>query len=71
MNRTQRFLTWLFGPEVERESREWTVECSTCHQVESVWERGGIRYKASGAKRVAGRCHACGRISMLKVSRSR
>jgi hypothetical protein len=30
MNRTQRFFTWLLGPGVERESREWKYECGQC-----------------------------------------
>ena len=70
MNRIQRFAAWLFGPGVERESREWMVECGHCHHTDSVWDLGGIRYKASGTKRSGGLCRKCGRFSMRRVYRS-
>ena len=70
MTRIQRFATWLFGPGVGRESREWVVECGHCHHIDNVWDLGGIRYKASGTKRAGGKCRKCGRFSMRKVYRS-
>lgn len=70
MNGMQRFFSWLFGSGVERESREWMVECGHCHHTDSVWDLGGIRYKASGTKRSGGLCRKCGRFSMRRVYRS-
>ncbi|QIQ86766.1 hypothetical protein [Erythrobacter sp.] len=70
MNLAQRLATWMLGPGVARESRQWMVECGHCRHAESVWELGGIRYKAAGTKRVRGRCRACGRVSLRTVSRS-
>lgn len=62
----QRLFSWI-GPSVEAESREWIVECPKCGFEDNVWERGGVRYKAYGSKRVGGRCRSCGEFSMLKV----
>ncbi|NBB23819.1 hypothetical protein GVM20_01605 [Porphyrobacter sp. SLTP] len=70
MNRTQRFVTWLFGPGVERESREWAYECSQCSHRESVWDTGGIRYKANAEKSYFGRCPACGHVGKRWLRRS-
>ena len=70
MTFTQRLISRLLGPGVERESREWMVECLNCGHAESVWDRGGIRYKASGTKRVYAHCRACGKSGMHTVRRS-
>ena len=70
MNRTQRFFTWLLGPGVERESREWKYECGQCGHSESVWEMGGIRYKANSEKSYIGRCPACGHVGKRWLRRS-
>lgn len=61
----------LIGPEVERESREWLVECPSCGHSDNVWDKGGVRYKASGTNHTYGRCRGCGKRSMLKVHRPR
>ena len=33
---------------MEKESREWMMRCETCNFQQSVWEHGGIRWKAAG-----------------------
>ena len=70
MTRLQRFFTWLLGPGVERESRAWAYECGQCGHRESVWDMGGIRYKASGEKSYRGRCPACGHVGKRWLRRS-
>ena len=70
MNPMQRFWTWLFGPGVERESREWKFECGQCGHGESVWDMGGIRYKANAEKSYIGRCPACGKVGKRWLRRS-
>lgn len=70
MNCTQRFFRWLLGPGVERESREWKYECGHCGHRESVWESGGIRYKATGENSYRGRCPACGHVGKRWLRRS-
>lgn len=56
---------------MEAESREWLVRCPACGFEPSVWELGGIRYKARGTKKQFRRCTACGQIGWHTVYRSR
>ncbi|MDA0243363.1 MAG: hypothetical protein OT477_08100 [Chloroflexi bacterium] len=68
------FIQKLFGailPQrlseaMEAESRAWRVECS-CGFTRSVWELGGIRYKASGEPRWMMVCPQCGQRSAHRV----
>lgn len=70
MNRIQRLFTWLLGPGVERESRQLKVECGHCGHAQSVWDMGGIRYKANAEKSYRGRCPACGQSGKRRLHRS-
>ena len=54
---------------VEKESREWMVQCKNCEGEVSVWEAGGMRYKARGTVRRWGKCPLCGIRSMLRIYR--
>jgi hypothetical protein len=47
---TQRFFLRLMpgrAHEIERQSREWIDSCPHCGLDRTVWDVGGIRYKAS------------------------
>jgi uncharacterized protein with PIN domain len=57
------------GARFEAESREWMVQCQKCSHEISVWEAGGIRYKARGTVRRLGKCSNCGRVSWLRIYR--
>jgi hypothetical protein len=52
---------------MEAESRGWMVQCPKCGAERSVWEMGGIRYKAAGSPRWYRRCPGCGKLAWLKV----
>src|SRR5438270_13542688 len=54
---------------MEAESRSWMVRCTYCGYEQSVWETGGVRYKASGTSRQLRRCPNCGRLSWHVVYR--
>lgn len=63
------FFQKLFGSLLSREnmaaleadSRDWMVQCP-CGNAISIWELGGIRYKAkSRGKRSLIRCQKCGK----------
>ena len=46
---------------LEADSRDWMVQCPCGHAI-SIWELGGIRYKAkSKGKRTLIRCQQCGK----------
>jgi len=74
MSRTQRFLTGLAGAEtaaaMEAHSRAWLVQCPSCGHTRSIWELGGIRYKATGAPRTRLHCPSCRQAGWHPVSRS-
>ena len=53
---------------MEADSRLWIVRCS-CGCATSVWDMGGIRYKAAGQSRWFLRCPQCGKRSWHTVSR--
>ncbi len=67
----QRFLTSVFprswADDMEAESRRWMVRCS-CGFERSLWDLGGIRWKAKGnSPRWYMRCAHCGQRSWHKV----
>lgn len=46
---------------MEAESRSWMIRCPYCGHERSVWETGGVRYKAAGNSRQLRRCPQCGK----------
>jgi len=54
---------------MEEESRQWMIQCQKCNYEISVWDAGGIRYKAWGTVRRLGKCSRCGKTSMLRIYR--
>ena len=53
--------------KMEEESRQWVIKCPKCGYETSVWDAGGIRYKARGYKRTLGKCTSCGKFRWLKI----
>jgi hypothetical protein len=66
MNFRQRVLQAIFGQrlaeDMETESRSWIVRCNVCELERSVWEVGGVRWKAMGRKARLIHCPQCGRV---------
>ncbi len=52
--------------EIEYQSSMWMVACP-CGWEQSVWDLGGVRYRAKGAKIQLRRCGACGRRELHQV----
>jgi hypothetical protein len=73
MSRIQQLITRFvprdWATAMETESRAWMVQCQACGFERSVWELGGIRWKARGTTRTFGRCPNCGRLSWHKIYR--
>jgi ribosomal protein S27E len=74
MSRTQRFFTRFAGAEtaaaMEAHSRAWLVRCPNCGHERSIWELGGIRYKAAGNPRLRLTCPNCGKAGWHEVHRA-
>jgi RNase P subunit RPR2 len=63
LSRTQAVFLKLSGKSaaaIERETREWFVVCQNCGHAVSVWDMGGIRYKAKGNQKTRKTCPSCG-----------
>ena len=64
MGLVQRVITGIvprsWARSMELESRTWVMTCPACGKVTSIWEMGGIRYKAAGKPWRWGRCGGCG-----------
>ncbi len=72
MSFSQRLFTAIlprrWAESMEAESRSWMVRCP-CGCERSVWELGGIRWKASGQPRRYMRCPKCGQLAWHSVTR--
>jgi hypothetical protein len=66
MSWIQRFFTAIFpaswARSMEEDSRRWMMRCR-CGFEKSIWDMGGIRWKARGTSRNYMRCVACGERS--------
>lgn len=69
----QRLFTGMFSPataaRMEADSRMWMMQCPNCGWERSIWELGGIRYKAIGNPRSLQRCPDCRQIRWMKIYR--
>ena len=63
----QRLLPW-WAKSMEAESRQWQSDCA-CGHTFSIWDAGGIRFKAAGSPTTRLRCPACGDAAMRKLQR--
>jgi hypothetical protein len=62
------FLSEASAKSMEAESREWMCTCP-CGHSRSVWEMGGVRWKAAGNPRRLLKCPACGQTTWHMVAR--
>lgn len=54
---------------MEAESKEWIMKCPHCNDEHSIWNMGGVRYKAAGNPRMYRFCPNCGQRSWQTVSK--
>ena len=70
---TQRVILAFVSPAtaaaMETDSRAWKLHCLKCAHAVSIWDLGGIRYRAYGNSRMLRRCRNCGRISWQQLRR--
>jgi hypothetical protein len=73
MSLVQRLVTALvprsWAQAMEDESRAWTARCETCGTERSVWDLGGIRWKAAGSPRRRLSCPECARTTWHRLQR--
>ena len=49
--------------EMEAESRAWMLHCNACGLERSVWDAGGVRWKAAGRPSRWMHCPQCARVT--------
>lgn len=73
MSFIQRLLTGIvprrWAEDMEAESRSWTLGCQVCGWERSVWEMGGIRWKAAGRPSRLMHCPRCDKITWHRLYR--
>ena len=74
MTLIQKFLSVVLPKrwvdDMRAESQAWQIRCSSCGKSQSVWEAGGIRWKAASiGKRTLVYCPHCRRRRMSTVER--
>jgi rRNA maturation endonuclease Nob1 len=62
-NFARKFLPASWAASMEKESREWMLRCQGCGAERSVWEMGGIRWKAAGNPTRLMHCGHCGALT--------
>ncbi|MFZ4507172.1 MAG: hypothetical protein ACOYON_05680 [Fimbriimonas sp.] len=61
-----KILPKAIGEDMRRDSMRWIVKCQ-CGFGRSIWEMGGIRWKASGSPKTLLKCPECGERSWHSV----
>ncbi len=74
MNGLQRFAMTIlprrWAEAMRAESESWMLVCTSCGHERSVWDAGGIRWKArSVGKRMAQRCPGCGKNGWARLEK--
>lgn len=72
MGLLRTLVEWLpsgLKSSIEAESRQWKLRCG-CGAERSVWDAGGIRWKARGNSRTLLHCPTCGKITWQDTYRS-
>jgi uncharacterized Zn finger protein len=66
----RRCLPSSWADAIQAESESWLLRCPSCGAVRSVWEIGGVRYKAASlGMKVLVRCAQCGQTHMMPLER--
>lgn len=74
MTRLQKLLVAMlpqrWAENMEAESRTWIIRCPSCSYEISVWEAGGVRWKARGKAWIRIRCPQCGQAGWTQLYRT-
>ena len=58
-----------WAASMEAESRAWLARCDACGGERSMWDLGGIRWKAAGSPRRRLQCPGCGRTTWHQLTK--
>jgi ribosomal protein S27E len=67
----ETILPGQWADEIRAESRSWRIRCLGCGASRSVWDAGGVRWKATSIrKRTLVHCSHCGRLRVAAIERT-
>lgn len=73
MSRIQKLMSAILPrkwvADMEAESRSWILHCEKCGFEQSIWDIGGIRWKATPKKKILWRCTNCHQWSWHGLTR--
>ena len=59
-----------WSDDIRAESEKWVLTCPKCGTVRSVWEIGGVRYKAYSRGKITGIfCMTCRAFRMMPMTK--
>jgi hypothetical protein len=58
-----------WAASMQAESRAWMARCEECGLARSIWELGGIRWRAAGNPRRRLPCPQCERTTWHRIAR--
>jgi RNase P subunit RPR2 len=59
-----------WSADIRAETKSWVLTCPNCGAVQSVWDLGGVRFKAASVgKSVLTKCAQCGQRHMMPMER--
>jgi hypothetical protein len=66
-----RLLPRRWAEQMKADSQAWRIRCTGCNRSRSIWEIGGIRWKAySRGKRTIVRCSQCGGMQIAAIEKT-
>ena len=63
----QRHTSPALFAAMQRESRLWKAECPNCGAQPSIWDIGGVRYKALGQPKKRLLCPECSKTGWMRI----
>jgi phage FluMu protein Com len=64
-----KFMPPKMRAAAEADSRKWVATCPRCQKLNSIWDIGGIRYRAAGVKSSLARCAHCGKTNFMRFEK--
>jgi len=58
-----KILPARWAEDMRADSERWKIRCPSCGHERSIWEIGGIRWRAAGQPRRLWRCRECGKVA--------
>lgn len=75
LSTTQRIVKFFVSKTkfeaMQQESEKWKFKCEECQKETSIWDIGGIRYKAKGNLKMKIKCSNCGKISSCEIQKQK